>query len=86
MLKTLRPRSLESPGPELPVAPPLLGGSWVVVSGVISRVTTVMSHIRGFITLLITTHELPIESMQLLVRRSTGILLVERRRLNVFRV
>ena len=29
----------------------LLGGSWVVISGVISRVT---SHIRGLITLLIT--------------------------------
>ena len=34
----------------------LLGGSWVVISGVISRVTI---HIRGLITLLITTHEPP---------------------------
>ena len=30
--------------------------SWVVISGVISRVTV---HIRGLITLLITTHEPP---------------------------
>ena len=35
---------------------PLLGGSWVVISGVISRVTI---HIRGLITLLITTHAPP---------------------------
>ena len=34
----------------------LLGGSWVVISGVISRVTI---HVRGLITLLITTHEPP---------------------------
>ena len=33
-----------------------LGGSWVAISGVISRVTI---HIRGRITLLITTHEPP---------------------------
>ena len=37
----------------------LLGGSWVVISGVISRVTMVITHIRGLITLLITTHEPP---------------------------
>ena len=35
----------------------VLGGSWVDISGVISRVTTVISHIRGLITPLITTHE-----------------------------
>ena len=29
----------------------LLGGSWVVISGVISRVTIVITHIRGLITL-----------------------------------
>ena len=34
----------------------LLGGSWLVISGVTSRVTI---HIRGLITLLITTHEPP---------------------------
>ena len=42
--------------------PPLLGGSWVVISGVISRVTILITHIRGLITLLtllITTHEPP---------------------------
>ena len=35
--------------------PKLLGGSWVVISGVISRVTILITHIRGLITLLITT-------------------------------
>ena len=37
----------------------LLGGSWVVISGVISRVTIVITHIRGLITPLITAHEPP---------------------------
>ena len=40
----------------------LLGGSWVVISGVISRVTIlniVITHIRGLLTPLITTHEHP---------------------------
>ena len=37
----------------------ILGGSWVVISGVISRVTTSITHIRGLITPLITTHEPP---------------------------
>ena len=37
----------------------ILGGSWVVISGVISMVTTVLTPIRGLITLLITTHEPP---------------------------
>ena len=37
----------------------LLGGSWVVISRVISRVTTVIGPIRGLLTLLITTHEPP---------------------------
>ena len=37
----------------------LLGGSWVVISRVISRVTIVITHIRGLITPLITTHEPP---------------------------
>ena len=34
-------------------------GSWAVISGVISRVTILISHIRGLITPLITTHEPP---------------------------
>ena len=37
----------------------LLGGSWVAISGVISRVTILTTHIRGLITLLITTREPP---------------------------
>ena len=37
----------------------LLGGSWVVISRVISRVTILITHFRGLITLLITTHEPP---------------------------
>ena len=37
----------------------LLGVSWVVISGVISRVTIVITHIRGLITPFITTHEPP---------------------------
>ena len=37
----------------------LLGGSWVVISGVISRVTFVITQIRGLLTPLITTHEPP---------------------------
>ena len=36
----------------------LLGGSWEV-SGVISRVTVIITHIRGLITPLLTTHEPP---------------------------
>ena len=35
------------------------GGSWVGISGVISWVTKVVTHIRGLITLLTTTHEPP---------------------------
>ena len=37
----------------------LLGGSWVVISAVIIRVTVVITHIRGHKTPLITTHEPP---------------------------
>ena len=37
----------------------LLGGSWVSISGVISRVTLILTLIRGLITPLITTHEPP---------------------------
>ena len=37
----------------------LLGGSWGVISRDISRITMLMTHIRGLITLLISTHEPP---------------------------
>ena len=37
----------------------LLGGSWVVISGMISMVTVVITHFRGLLNLLITTHETP---------------------------
>ena len=37
----------------------LLGGSWAVISRGIFRVTIIITHIRGLITLLITTHEPP---------------------------
>ena len=36
-----------------------LGGSWVAISGVISRVTIPITLFRGLITLLITTREPP---------------------------
>ena len=45
---------------------PLLGGSWVVIGGVISRVTIVIAQIRGLITPLITTREPPSNSNQAL--------------------
>ena len=37
----------------------LLGGSWVVIRRVISKVTILITHTRGLITLLITTPEPP---------------------------
>ena len=37
----------------------LLGGSWVVISRVISWVTILITHIRGLITLPTTTPEPP---------------------------
>ena len=37
----------------------VLGGSWVFISGVVSGVTILLTHIRGLITPLITTHEPP---------------------------
>ena len=39
--------------------PHLLGGSWVVISGLISKVTMLITLIRRLITPLITTHEPP---------------------------
>ena len=51
----------------------ILGGSWVVISGVISRVTIDITHIRGFITLMLTTHEPPsIGTKVLILEASTG--------------
>ena len=40
----------------------VLGGSWVVTSGVISRGTITITHIGGLITPLITAHEPPSRS------------------------
>ena len=37
----------------------VLGGSWVVINGVILRVTILISHLTGLITPLITAHEPP---------------------------
>ena len=37
----------------------MLGGSWVVKSRVISRVTIVITYVRGLRTLLLTAHEPP---------------------------
>ena len=37
----------------------LLGGSWVAISSVISRVTILITHIRGLTTPLTTTLEPP---------------------------
>ena len=42
-----------------PATKQVLGGSWVVISRVISRVTILTTHIRGLTTPLITTHEPP---------------------------
>ena len=36
-----------------------LGGSWLVISGVLRKVTVLITHIRGLITPLITSHEPP---------------------------
>ena len=33
----------------------MLGGSWVVINGVISRITIIITHVAGLVTLLITT-------------------------------
>ena len=45
--------------PASPNSKTLLGGSWVVIIRVISRVTILMTHIRGLTTPLISTHEPP---------------------------
>ena len=43
----------------LPCTPTPLGGSWVAISGVTSRITIVITPVRGLVTPLITTHEPP---------------------------
>ena len=48
----------------------LLGGSWVVISGLISRVPIVITHIKGLITPLITNPEPPSKG---LARRVQGV-------------
>ena len=59
------PRNVRPQSPDLALGPrfvrlgSLLGGSWVVISRVISRATILITHIRGLITLLITTPEPP---------------------------
>ena len=35
----------------------VLGGSWVVISGIISRLTLIITHLRGLIAKITTTHE-----------------------------
>ena len=57
MGQAARPKGERRTASKRPVL--LLGGSWAVISGVISRVTIVITHIRGLITPLITTHEPP---------------------------
>ena len=49
--------------PLLPKLHTLVGGSWVVISGVISRITLVITRIRGLITPLTTTHEPPSKAL-----------------------
>ena len=40
----------------------LFGGSWLVISGVISRVTILITHIRGLIAQVIATLNLQVGS------------------------
>ena len=49
----------------------LLGGSWVVISGVISRVTIVITHIRGGVPPLLSLH-----SPSLYIVHTEGVCLV----------
>ena len=41
--------------------PDVLECSWVAISGVVSRVTISIAHIKGLMTVLVTTHEPPSE-------------------------
>ena len=55
----------------------ILGGTWVVIiiSGVISKVTILITHIRGLITLLITTHGPPSTRAQQLQRNIRALVI-----------
>ena len=44
----------------------MLGGSWVLISRVISRGTILITHIRGLIALLIATYEPPSDRTRVL--------------------
>ena len=43
----------------------LSGGAWVVISGLICRVTIVLSPLKGLMTPLLATHEPPSTIMEL---------------------
>ena len=61
-------RSLSQPenlGAEALARKRLLGGSWAVISRDMSRVTILITHIRGLITLLTATHETSKQPFQL---------------------
>ena len=64
--RTRSPWSLKSWSPDST----LLGGSWLAISRVRSRVTIVITFIRGFITPLITTHEPPSRGLDALKPQS----------------
>ena len=64
LLTTTSPRKTALRGDKIPgtlLKPSqILGGSWVAISrNIISRATILITHIRGLITPLITTHEPP---------------------------
>ena len=50
---------LPLPAESVPTLKTILGGSGVVMSGVISKATIIITHIRGLITPLRTTHAPP---------------------------
>ena len=57
----------------------LLGGSWVVISRVISGVTILITHVRGLVAPLITTHEPPSIAITVYYTRSeAGTVLLRR--------
>ena len=53
----------------------VLGGSWVVISRVISGITTVITYLRGLLSLLLSTHEppsrAPLKNHRILIRALT---------------
>ena len=63
-----------------PAAKPLLGGSWVVISGVISPLIWVITIVTLLITPLITNHEPPSRALGL--RRAMPPRTTEKSRLN----